>query len=187
MPANKKDKNKHKTSKVSSADAVIAARKLLRSSAILCFLAVVMFVSAIVITIRRPAQIVYNPAIPYPRERAVESGSAIVTLGSVTYTDGQPPFQAPEGFQYVVINMKVKNNSAQPIQIIPTTDTYLKDSQGQVVTMAVFSVEHPFRAGELASGDTLQGELAYLIKRDTAYKFYIDALWSGTVLPFSLL
>jgi hypothetical protein len=116
-----------------------------------------------------------------------------ITMGSVTlmashpaYSGGSGNFASPAGMHYLILDLSVRNNSAKAIQVMPTTDTYVKDAAGHVIYVTPFGLSRPFRAGELSPGETVNGQLSYLVPVKSPLKLYVDSIWSGGVLPIQL-
>lgn len=122
----------------------------------------------------------------YSTGMPIATGSATLVLNKIRYDKGQGSFQAPENKLYIVIDMTVQNNTGKPLSVLPSTQVYLKDEKGYVYYLAPFSLELPFRAGELSAGDKISGEISYLIPKNSLYTMYIDAIWSGGVVSVAL-
>lgn len=124
-----------------------------------------------------------TPGTAYAMQKQVHSGDVVMSVESVSFQDGQQPFIAPEGKHYAIIDFKVKNISDQPIQVLPSSDTYMKNTAGDVSYLSPYAIKQPFRAGELALGETIHGELSYLVDKIGEVKLITDAKWSGIALP----
>lgn len=116
----------------------------------------------------------------------VTTSVATVTVLSRRTSQGSGMYAAPAGKHYEIINVNVENRHAVPIMVAPASDTYLKTTSGEVVYLSPVALDNPFRSGQLLPGETISGELSYLIDNAKTYKFYIDSDWSGGVLPFLL-
>lgn len=127
-----------------------------------------------------------NPKHPFMLGQTVSLGSASVKVDHLTYGHGTSAFTAPTGQEYAELYLTVKNIADKPIYIAPATDTYVKNASGQVAYLTPYELAHPFHAGELLPGDTVSGQLSFLVKNHTHYTFYVDGIWSGGVLPFAL-
>jgi len=128
----------------------------------------------------------YAPAQPFSLGQLVRMGKVEVRFDDIRRESGSQPFVAPDGSEYVVAKLTVHNISDAPLQVMPSIDTYAKTSDGTVSVLAMYAYKDPFRAGELPAGETIHGEVGYLVKKDVDAKAYIDASWSGGVLPFKL-
>lgn len=130
-----------------------------------------------------------NPTLPVQSQRPFEveevftAGQVKLQVSSVDFSAGTQHFAAPENMQYAVVRLHITNQGDHPINILPTTDTYVKSTDGAVSYLSPYSLKDPFRGGELLPGESVQGELSYLIKKDEASMFYIDSIWSGAVIP----
>ena len=125
-------------------------------------------------------------AKPFTVGSAIQMGTVDVSVEKVSYSPGQRSFTAPAGKKYMIVDFYVKNRSDKPIQVLPSKDTYLKDSRGNVVYLSPAILDNPFRSGELLPGEQIKGQLSYLVSQDTKYTLYIDAPWSGGVLPVAI-
>jgi hypothetical protein len=123
---------------------------------------------------------------PFEIGEVFTSGQVKLQVSAVDFSAGTQPFIAPETMQYAVVRLHITNQSDHPINILPTTDTYIKSADGTVSYLSPFGLKDPFRGGELLPGESVQGELSYLIKKDQPSKFYIDSIWSGAVIPVKL-
>lgn len=123
---------------------------------------------------------------PFHANQSVTMGSAVLSVGTPRYDTGSNVFAAPSGSRYMVIDLTVKNISDKPIQVMPSTDVYAKDAAGHVVYLTPFVLAHPFHAGELLPGDTVTGQLSFLVQKSAPYNIYVDGAWSGGVLPFDV-
>lgn len=160
---------------------------LYRLSLIFIVLSFAMLVTSAVVVFRsNRSLVIFKPSQSFDLGSDVKTGQAIVNVQKTNVSQGSYPFLAPEGYSYVTFKLSIHNISDGPIQIFPTSDTYLKDATGQVSYMATFGVDNPFKAGELPAGEKITGEVAYLINDDSDYSFYIDAIWSGSVINFAV-
>jgi hypothetical protein len=79
----------------------------------------------------------HNSSIPAPFQgygigTPISMGDVTIEMKSISSTKGQNIFTAPKGKHYVIIELSVRNISEKPITILPSTDTYMKDSSGKV-------------------------------------------------------
>lgn len=164
------------------------ARRLIWGSVALCLLAGILLITSVRIVYHDRSLVTprFEPSEPLPANTTLRMGSVEVTLSAIIRTSGSQPFFAPEGSEFVLATLKIRNTSDSPIQLSPSLDTYVKDSSGIVSLLATYAYGQPFRAGELLGGELIQGEVAYLVKKDSAPILYIDAPWSGGVLPIRL-
>lgn len=132
---------------------------------------------------RKPEVQMQTPFLP---AKTVEMGAAAIVTAPIRYEAGNGTFAAPAGKQYAVITLTIKNRSDKPLNVLPTADFYMKSTKGDVAYESPFTLAEPLRAGELLPGDTIKGEVSFLVTEDIPYLFYIDAIWSGSVLPFAI-
>jgi hypothetical protein len=130
--------------------------------------------------------VVATPQKPFNANQNITLGSATVSVGHINYSAGSPGFSAPSDKHYLILDFTVRNNSDKPINVLPTTDTYVKDTAGRVVYVTPFALSKPFHAGELSPGEQVTGQLSYLVPKNAVETFYVDAIWSGGVLPVAV-
>jgi hypothetical protein len=123
---------------------------------------------------------------PFKIGQVVTLGSATFKINGVSYSDGKPGFPAPASQHYLILDVSVTNISEKPINIFPASDMYLKRSTGEVAYLTPFALDQPFRAGELSPGEAIRGEISYVTPKDSTFKFYVDSIYSGGVVPFAL-
>lgn len=116
----------------------------------------------------------------------VNMGAVSIKVSDITYSDGHQPFAAPNGKQFVSMYLDVKNNAEKPLNILPADDMYIKNSTGDISYVAPFIATEPFRAGELLPGEQIRGQLSFLVPKSGSLKLFVDAVWSGGVLPFEI-
>lgn len=126
------------------------------------------------------------PQTPIPTNQMVSMGVVDLQVSGVRTSTGKQPFTAPKGKEYTILTLYVKNRSDKPIQVLPSTDTYIKDSGGNIYYTSPNALSNPFRAGQLSPGESIKGELSFLTPTDVTLKFYVDAIWSGSVIPFAI-
>jgi hypothetical protein len=127
-----------------------------------------------------------DPARPFKVGQEVHMGNVALTLQNVEFAKGQPHFTAPAGKSYMVVNLTVKNRSEKPINVAPSSDTYVKGPAGHVSYLTPYALINPFRAGEVSPGEQIEGQLSYLVPKNAKLKFFVDAIWSGGVLSFAI-
>ncbi len=76
---------------------------------------------------------------------------------------GQTPFEAPAGESFVVVNVVMNNNSGQSFYFAPVVQTYITDVNGNQYKMAPTVLEKPIDAGSIATGQSIEGMLSYLV------------------------
>jgi len=131
----------------------------------------------------RRASVAQNP---YPNGQAVTMGSVSMKINNVTYSDGKKSFPIPPDQHYVIVDLSVTNVSDRPVNILPGSDIYLKKDSGEVSYLTPFELDEPFHAGELSPGETVRGQISYAAGKTAKYKLFVDGIWSGGVIPFSL-
>lgn len=158
-----------------------------KQQAIATFLVIVslFFFSASLYVFQASKPKVYEYGI-YKTGTAIATGSVNTVIQSLKTEKGTGPTAAPAGKKYLIIDISFTNTSKKSVQILPSTQTYIKDANGRVYYLTPYALEQPFRAGELLPGDTITGELSYLVPEATSYTMYIDSIWSGGVVSVRL-
>lgn len=160
--------------------------RLLYISVTLFACAAVLLVLSLYIETHHQRVVTSQATTGYPVGTSLSQGVATVKLESVSYVSGTGHFTTPAGKKYAVMTIRIKNRSDTPINVLPTSDIYVKDAAGNTVYLTPFSLNAPFHAGELPAGDTVGGELSYIVPSNGPLKLYIDAIWSGGVLIYTL-
>jgi hypothetical protein len=154
----------------------------------LCLLAC--FLLLLALRAERNAATSYNRPVsvqkPFSIGQTIRMGSASVKVSDVTFGGTQATSTAPAGKQYLVLQLTVQNFSDKPINVMPASDMYVKNSTGQVSYLTPYRLKSPFRAGELPPGEKISGQLSYLVDTNQNAQFYIDSIWSGGVVPIAL-
>lgn len=127
-----------------------------------------------------------SSATGYAVGTTIRQGSVTIKINGVTFGGSQPGFIAPAGKHYAVVEMSITNNTDQPINVLPSSDTYLKDSDGLVTYLTPYALINPFHAGALLPGEIVRGQLSFISKSTGPAKLYIDGIWSGGVVPFKV-
>ncbi|QQS69893.1 DUF4352 domain-containing protein [Candidatus Saccharibacteria bacterium] len=155
-------------------------KKLFAGSLILFTISLAMLLAAVSIAGERTRV----PFVGMEIGKPVTSGVSSMTVTNVQHTSGKKPFVAPLEFEYLLLTLTIKNNSEKPFDVLPTTDTYVKTSSGEVSYVTPFALTRPFRSGQVLPGESTTGELSYLVPKNTAYKFYVESGWSGGAVSF---
>jgi hypothetical protein len=154
----------------------------------LCVLSVLVLTAALVSQHNQRQQLYQSqsPMKPFKPGQTVRMGAVSVTVANPSYTNGSSSFAAPPDKHYLIVDFTVKNFSDKPITVLPSTDTYVKDTAGNVVNLTPYGLDRPFHGGELPAGEQVSGQLSYLVPRSRDVTLYVDGIWSGGVLPFAL-
>jgi hypothetical protein len=126
------------------------------------------------------------PVKGYPQNVKVSAGEVAVRVDSVSTTSGSGIFKAPSNQQYIIVGITIRNITQKPINVFPSTDIYLKDPNGNITSLSIYNLDHPYRAGELLPGDQVSGQLSYLVSKGIEQKLYVDGIWSGGILVFDV-
>jgi hypothetical protein len=161
--------------------------KLFYISAGLCLLSVILLATALWTQHNTPrltsaAESLKGYAVATP----ITQGLVTMQVAKVSFSNGQSHFVAPANEHYVFVDFVVKNNSDHPINVLPSSDTYIKDSAGTVSVLTPYNLTQPFHAGALLPGEQIKGQLSYLAAKTGSLKLFVDSIWSGGVVPFKV-
>lgn len=78
-------------------------------------------------------------------------------------TNSPSPFEAPPGYKFIAINLDIKNNSENIFHFAPVVQTKIVDSNGKSYEMAPTMLVTPIKAGPISPGESVKGELSYLV------------------------
>lgn len=163
-----------------------SAQRLFLLSLGTLFLAVILLAQAYRVEHRALSITATVPSSPVKKGELISMGAVQLRVDKTQYKEGESPFKAPAGKRYAIISIYIKNKSDKPVQVLPSNDIYLKDDSGELAYISSFNLDQPFRAGELSPGEGIKGDLSFLISQDGVYKLYVDAPWSGGVIPLQI-
>jgi hypothetical protein len=104
----------------------------------------------------------------------------IAIISPVTYSQGNQTYQPGTARKYAVVEVEVKNPTAQPFNFAPVVQTYLTDSKGVKYEMAPTELPNPIEAGPIAPGETRRGQLSYNVPNDAGaleFHFVTDDMY----------
>lgn len=149
------------------------------AACVLCLVSGMMLVFAL----QRPATDAFAGLRP---SQVIRHGSAKIGISGIERQSGSGRYQAPKGKHYVVLTLTVTNMIDTPITIAPVSDSYLKNTRGDVVYLTPLELANPFRSGQLLPHETIRGELSYLVNDADSYAYYLESDWTGGVVSYSL-
>ena len=97
---------------------------------------------------------------------------SVVLSDEKEITNSPPPFEAPQGYKFISLNLDIKNNSDQIFHFAPVLQTKIIDSNGNSYTMAPTTLVAPIKAGPISPGESVSGELSYLVPADISSPKY---------------
>lgn len=156
-------------------------RLFIASIALFALSLVVLFVANMVVA--------GHKRVPYSgvsTNTVITSGVSALQVTNIQHKPSAIPFVAPKGYEYLVVTLSVQNNDEKPIDVLPTSDTYVKQADGTVSYLAPYALQNPFRGGKILPGESTKGELSYLVPVDGTYKFYVESDWSAAAIPFMI-
>ncbi len=157
------------------------------ASLVILFLALCTLGMALYVQHHTPQHIlVETPSAGHAIGQNITQGEASIKVTSIKTSQGQPGFTAPEHKHYVIVTMHITNNVDHPIDVFPSSDMYIKDSAGRVGYLTPFALSNPFHAGALLPGESVQGELSFVVPDRGRVKLYVDSIWSGGVVPYKV-
>jgi hypothetical protein len=157
-------------------------KKLFVGSIVLFIISFMVLLTAVYITGERN-RVPFAGAEP---GKPISSGISTTTVTNIQRSNGKKPFAAPSGYEYIILTLRVRNNSEEPFDALPTTDTYIKTNEGHVSYVTPYSLVRPFHSGQILPGESTAGELSYLVPKNSAYKFYVESDWTGGVVSFMI-
>ncbi|QQS19422.1 DUF4352 domain-containing protein [Candidatus Saccharibacteria bacterium] len=116
--------------------------------------------------------------------KPITTGTTTITVSDIHHKPGTGRFIARSGYEYLVLTLNVRNNGEKPLNVFPTTDTYIKTNSGVVSYVTPYDLANPFHSGSVLSGESTEGQLSYLVPKNASYKFYVESSWSGGAIPF---
>ena len=122
----------------------------------------------------------------YKQGSEIVNGQAKFSITDLSYSNGSGIYSAPTEKHYAIFSFNVENISDKPINILPSTDIYMKNGNGDVSFSTPYGLEKPFRAGELMPHEKINGQLSFLVAKNEAQKLYIDAVWSGALIAIAI-
>ncbi len=97
---------------------------------------------------------------------------------SATTNKGSEPFIAPSGEKFVVVNLKITNNSTYAYNFAPVLQTKIVIGE-QSYEMWPTILENPIIAGPVDSGKSISGQLSYLIPENTNDANFVFTLFEN--------
>lgn len=136
--------------------------------------------------------------------RAESDPNHILTTGDKGVADGMtvkvsnvgensqvdPAFTIDDDQTFLTMNVSITNTTAATQNIIPDTQLYVRDTQGDVFLphVTVF-VTSPLQSGTVKPSETVQGQLSFAVpKKLTKLFLYVDTQWNNSApVVFSVL
>jgi hypothetical protein len=81
---------------------------------------------------------------------------------------GKQPFLPGTGYQFVIVDVAIANNTDQTFNLAPVIQSYLTDEQGNTYQMAPALLDHPLAAGRLADNVSTTGTLSYVVPQNVS-------------------
>jgi hypothetical protein len=97
------------------------------------------------------------------KDRALEPGLKVHVVSVKFENSGHGPLAPPPGYQYAVIGVSVSNGTPQVFNFAPVLQSHLIDEAGASYDMAPAEILFPIKAGPVAPGRAVSGELSYLV------------------------
>ena len=95
------------------------------------------------------------------------SDRVFVVLQTVDYLEQYEALQPPAGFQYIAVEVSLKNEGKNDLSYNPL-DFKLQDDSGYSYDISWLAKQQPsFDTGTLYPGDTIRGFITYSVKNDT--------------------
>ena len=98
------------------------------------------------------------------RAITIDRNGIVMKVSRVQYTDiGTPPFDAPPGWKYVIVDVTVTNHRTSVFNFAPVIQTHIVGGSGQQYGMSPAILKNPIAAGPMQPGSSLSGSLSYLV------------------------
>jgi Domain of unknown function (DUF4352) len=100
-----------------------------------------------------------------------------IELMAISWTLADPKtamIPAPEGTQYIVVDVDLKNNTNVPIWITPVLQSYVTDQSEKNHGIELVITKNSFEAKSYNAGEVAKGELAYLVPKNDTIKWCFD-------------
>ena len=91
-------------------------------------------------------------------------------------TVGIPKYlPVPEGQKYVAVDVSLKNKTEDDNTFVPLNTAYLRDADNHKYDLSLAPTVEFTAAGRVASGDTIRGEIGYLVPAEAKeLRFYVE-------------
>ena len=76
---------------------------------------------------------------------------------------GNQPFIAPSGWRFIIIDLRVSNQSKNDFNFAPVLQTHIKDSKGNEYPISPATLESPIKAGKILPDGYVAGQLSFLV------------------------
>lgn len=82
---------------------------------------------------------------------------------------------APEGMQFVTVDVSMRNKTAEEKVFIPLNTAYIRDSEGNKYELTVSPDVDSSAAGRIAAGDIIKGQIGFLVPESSmGLNFYLE-------------
>ena len=93
---------------------------------------------------------------------------------------GNTIFKPTDQSKFVIADVTITNNTTSQIPVVPVTQMYLKDADGQTYNISPAPVTSQLNAGNLPAGENLRGEISFEApSRLSSMKLYYDSGWNN--------
>ncbi len=82
---------------------------------------------------------------------------------STELTTGHGPLAPPDGYKFLVVDLELVNHSRYTYDFAPVNQTFVQGSSGKIFQMSPAEIPNPINAGPIKSGQTVSGQLSYLV------------------------
>jgi|GEM_PF-4173343 len=114
----------------------------------------------------------------------VETSAYSVIIESVTRAPYREVFthKSIGELDGLVIRLTVKNKSDVPQAFLPVNDMFIKDNFGAIHQLEpVFGIPSPIMAGELAAGQSVTGDVSYVLEnKNRDLRLFFDPRWDAS-------
>lgn len=115
----------------------------------------------------------------YSAGQIIQTSKFDINISDISYdTVGKEPFKPEKNNQYLIFNLYIKNKTNAEMPVFPSSQTMVKDDQGNVYRMTVANVSQPFQAGHLPAGDKIQGQIVFELPKTVRHPvLFFDSGW----------
>lgn len=115
----------------------------------------------------------------YSVGQVIKTSHFDIEVSDISYDSvGKEPFKPEKNNRYLIFNLSLKNKTNQEMPVFPSSQTMIKDGQGNVYRMTVANVTKPFQAGHLPPGDKIQGQIAFELPNTLQHPvLFFDSGW----------
>ena len=108
------------------------------------------------------------------------TGAYVARISQVTETSApDPAFAIDTAHTFLILNVAITNHLSGPVDFMPVNHLYVRDNEGGTFPMhPASSLTSPIAAGKLQPGQTVSGQVSFVIPKKLARPLlYVDPQW----------